>query len=101
MKVYLYDVYKEKIIELLANRIMDNISSITNLEANILLTVWEGDTVTNREVYEAFLKEEAISKKIGFIPYTTILSTMNGLVRKKILRIDRSKKNLYLFCNSR
>ena len=76
---------------------MDNISSITNLEADILLIVWERGTVTNREVYEDFLKEEAISKKTEFIPYTTIMSTMNNLVRKKILRINRSKKTYTYF----
>jgi len=71
---------------------MKNIVGISNLEAEILLIVWDKGTVTNREVYETFIKKEIRDKKSGFIPYTTIMSTMNSLARKKILKIDKSRK---------
>jgi len=71
---------------------MSNICGISKLEANILLILWDRYKVTNREVYEVFLKEEIKSKKSGFIFYTTVMSAMNRLVEKKILRIDRNRK---------
>ena len=71
---------------------MKSINGISKLEANILLVVWDRGEVINREVHETFLREEIRSKKSGFIPYTTIMSTMNSLARKKILRIDVTKK---------
>jgi len=71
---------------------MKSISGISKLEANILLIVWDRGKVTNREVYEVFLKEEIKNKKSDFIPYTTIMSTMNQLAEKKILKIDRTNK---------
>ena len=71
---------------------MENIVGISNLEAEILLIVWDKKTVTNREVYEAFIKNEIRDKKSGFIPYTTIMSTMNSLARKKILKVNKSRK---------
>ena len=71
---------------------MKSISGISKLEANILLFVWDRGKVTNREVYEAFIKEEIRNKESGFIPYTTIMSTMNNLVKKNILRVDRTRK---------
>ena len=71
---------------------MDNIKGISKLEANILLVVWDKGNTTNREVYEVFLKEELKEKDTDFTPYTTIMSTMNSLVRKNILKIDKSQK---------
>jgi predicted transcriptional regulator len=71
---------------------MRKISGISNLEANILLVVWDKGNTTNREVYEVFLKEELKEKDSSFTPYTTIMSTMNNLVRKNILKIDKSQK---------
>jgi len=71
---------------------MSNICGISKLEANILLILWDRYKVTNREVYEVFLKEEIKSKKSGFISYAIVMSTMNRLVGKNILRIDRSRK---------
>jgi predicted transcriptional regulator len=71
---------------------MEKIVGISNLEAEILLIVWDKGTATNREVYEAFIKKDIRDKKSGFIPYTTILSTMNSLARKKILKVDKSRK---------
>jgi len=72
---------------------MNKIFGISELEADVLLVVWDiGGKVTNREVYEVFLKEEIKNKKSDFIPYTTIMSTMNNLAKKKILKIDRNNK---------
>ncbi len=71
---------------------MNKIYGISKLEANVLLVVWDRSEVTNREVYEVFLKEEIKNKESGFIPYTTIMSTMNQLAEKKILRIDKTGK---------
>lgn len=71
---------------------MDNINGISKLEANILLVVWDKGRVTNREVYEIFLIEELKEKDSSFIPYTTIMSTMNNLGKKNILKINKSQK---------
>jgi len=72
---------------------MNKINGISKLEADILLVVWDiGGKVTNREVYEVFLKEEIKNKNTGFIPYTTIMSAMNQLAEKKILKIDKINK---------
>jgi len=75
---------------------MEKIVGISNLEAEILLIVWDKGRATNREVYEAFIKKDVRDKKSGFIPYTTILSTMNSLARKKILKVDKSRK-IYIY----
>ena len=74
---------------------MNNIKGISNLEADILLIVWNKGNVTNRQVHEEFLKKEVKNKDTNFIPYTTVMSTMNSLVRKKILKIDKSKKTYF------
>ena len=71
---------------------MDNIKGISILEANILLIVWDKEKTTNREVHEVFLKEELKEKNSSFTPYTTIMSTMNSLARKNILKINKSQK---------
>ncbi len=71
---------------------MGNIKGISNLEANILLVVWDKGKTTNREVHEVFLKKELKEKEKNFIPYTTIMSTMNNLARKNILKINKSQK---------
>ncbi len=72
---------------------MNKINGISKLEADVLLVVWDkGGKITNREVYEVFLKEEIKNKESGFIPYTTIMSTMNQLAEKKILKIDKINK---------
>ncbi len=72
---------------------MNKINGILELEADVLLVVWDiGGNVTNREIYEVFLKEEIKNKESGFIPYTTIMSTMNQLAEKKILKINRTYK---------
>ena len=71
---------------------MNGISSISVLEANIMLVVWEEKRITVRKVHEILLKNEMRDKDSDFIPYTTVMSTMASLVEKKILNVDRSKK---------
>ena len=64
---------------------MNKIHNISKLEADVLLVVWNmGGNVTNREVYEVFLKKEIKNKALGFIPYTTIMSTTNHLAEKNL-----------------
>ncbi len=71
------------------------ISKISILEADILLVMWERDKATIREVYEVILKKEIKIKELGFTPYSTFLSTMNLLVKKKILRVNTDKKTFF------
>ena len=71
---------------------MVNINGISNLEANILLVVWDKGNVTTREVHEVFLKKELKEKDTNFTPYTTIMSTLNSLGRKNILKVNQSQK---------
>jgi predicted transcriptional regulator len=72
------------------------ISSISNLEADIMLIIWDSGRVTVREVHEAILKKEYDIKENGFIPYTTVMSTINNLTKKKILNYDKSRK-IYIY----
>ncbi len=71
---------------------MNNICSISKLEADILLTIWDKGRVTIREVYEAFLRKEIKKKKPNLILYSNIQLNMNNLAKKKILKINRIYK---------
>ncbi len=71
---------------------MGKINGISNLEANILLVVWDKGKVTTREVHEVFLKKELKEKDANFTPYTTIMSTLNNLGKKNILKVNQSQK---------
>ena len=71
---------------------MNKINGISNLEANILLVVWDKGNVTTREVHEVFLNKELKVKDKDFTPYATIMSTLNSLARKNILKINQSQK---------
>jgi predicted transcriptional regulator len=71
---------------------MKNIYGISKLEADILLIVWDRDRVTIREVHETFLRKETGNKKSHFALYAGILSNMNNLAKKKILKIDTTNK---------
>ncbi len=73
--------------------IMNNICSVSKLEADILLIIWDKGEVTIREVHEIFLKKEIGNKKLHFTLYAGILSNMNNLAEKKILKIDKTYKN--------
>jgi len=71
---------------------INGLNSISNLEADIMKIVWERKKVTVREVHEYMLRKEMESKKEGFIPYTTVMSTMTTLAEKELLNQDKSSK---------
>jgi len=71
---------------------INGLNSISNLEADIMKIVWERKKVTVREVHEYMLKKEIESKEEGFIPYTTVMSTMTTLAEKGLLKQDKSSK---------
>jgi len=71
---------------------INGINSISNLEADIMKIVWERQKVTVREVHEYMLRKEIENKKEGFIPYTTVMSTMTTLAEKGLLKQDKSSK---------
>jgi len=71
---------------------INGLNSISNLEADIMKIVWERKKVTVREVHEYMLKIEIESKEEGFIPYTTVMSTMTTLAEKGLLKQDKSSK---------
>jgi len=71
---------------------INGLNSISNLEADIMKIVWERKKVTVREVHEYMLRKEMESKKEGFIPYTTVMSTMTTLAEKELLKQDKSSK---------
>ena len=71
---------------------INGLNSISNLEADIMKIVWERKKVTVREVHEYMLKKEMESKEEGFIPYTTVMSTMTTLAGKGLLKQDKSSK---------
>jgi predicted transcriptional regulator len=71
---------------------INGLNSISNLEADIMKIVWERKKVTVREVHEYMLRKEIESKQEGFIPYTTVMSTMTTLAEKGLLKQDKSSK---------
>jgi len=71
---------------------INGLNSISNLEADIMKIVWDRKKVTVREVHEYMLRKEIENKKEGFIPYTTVMSTMTTLAEKGLLRQDKSSK---------
>ena len=75
---------------------INGLNSISNLEADILKIIWGKGRVTVREVHEDMLRKEIESKEHGFIPYTTVMSTMTTLAEKKLLKQDKTSKT-YLY----
>ena len=71
---------------------IDGLNSISNLEADIMKIVWNRKEITVREVHEIMLREEIKKKKQGFIPYTTVMSTMTTLAEKNLLKQNKSGK---------
>jgi len=71
---------------------INGFNSISNLEADIMKIVWDSKKITVREVHEIMLKQEMEKKEHGFIPYTTVMSTMSILAEKGLLKQDRSAK---------
>lgn len=71
---------------------INGLNSISNLEAEIMKIIWARDKVTVRKVHEIMLKKEIESKEQGFIPYTTVMSTMTTLAEKGLLKQDKTAK---------
>jgi len=68
------------------------INSISNLEADIMKIIWDRGPISVREVHEIMLRKEMEDKEAGFIPYTTVMSTMTALADKSLLRQDKTAK---------
>lgn len=73
----------------------DRIYGISLLKANTLLIVWDKGRVTTREVHETFLKKETKEKDGDFTPYTTVMTTLAGLAKKNILKVNKSQKTYF------
>lgn len=71
---------------------MKRIKGISNLEADILIIIWDKVNATVKEVYESFQIRVINNKETRFISYITFMYAMNNLVGKKILSVDRTKK---------
>ena len=71
---------------------INGLNSISALEAEVMKIIWEKKNITVREVHEILLKKEMEKKEHGFIPYTTVMSTMTVLAEKGLLTQDRSAK---------
>ncbi len=71
---------------------INGLNSISNLEAEIMKIVWAKEKVTVREVHETMLRKEIEKKEQGFIPYTTVMSTMTTLADKKLLKQNKTAK---------
>ena len=71
---------------------ISGLNSISAIEAEIMKIIWEKKNITVREVHEILLKKEMEKKEHGFIPYTTVMSTMTVLAEKGLLTQDRSAK---------
>jgi len=75
---------------------INGLNSISNLEAEIMKIIWKSGKVTVREVHEDMLRKEIESKEHGFIPYTTVMSTMTTLAEKGLLKQNKTSKT-YLY----
>ena len=71
---------------------INGLNSISNLEAEIMKIVWGKGKVTVREVHENMLRKEIEIKEQGFIPYTTVMSTMTTLAEKGLLKQNKTAK---------
>ena len=75
------------------------LNSISNLEAEIMQIIWNNKKISVREVHEIMLKKELEKKEHGFIPYTTVMSTMAALADKGLLKQDKSSKTYVYSAN--
>ena len=60
-------------------------STLTEQELEIMKIVWDRDTVTVRDVYESLLERRKVA-------YTTVMTMMKILERKKYLRRSQSDR---------
>lgn len=58
-------------------------TGIGSLEADILAVIWQKDRITVREVYETLRERRQIA-------YTTVMTVMNNLVKKNLLKQDKT-----------
>ena len=72
------------------------LQSISDLEVDIMQIIWEKKQITVREVHEILLKKEVARKDTGFIPYTTVMSTMSNLAARGFL-IQNNNSKTYLY----
>jgi predicted transcriptional regulator len=60
-------------------------STLTEQELEIMKVVWERDSVTVRDVYEALLERRKVA-------YTTVMTMMKILEQKKYLKKDQTDR---------
>lgn len=65
------------------------IGGVSNLEADILKIVWETDQITVRDVYDELRKRRRGRR---YVPYTTVMSTMSKLAKKRLLQQNKTAK---------
>jgi len=58
-------------------------TGIGSLEADILTIIWQQEKTTVRDVYEVLREQRSIA-------YTTVMTVMNNLVKKHLLKQDKS-----------
>ncbi len=58
---------------------------LSPLEIKIMNAAWSEGKLTVREIHEPLLAE-------GYIPYTSVMAVMNGLVAKGLLKQDKSSR---------
>ncbi|MHB1276550.1 MAG: BlaI/MecI/CopY family transcriptional regulator [Candidatus Humimicrobiaceae bacterium] len=75
---------------------INGITSISDLEVEIMKVIWKKEKTTVREVHEELLMKETREKTNGFTPYTTVMSVLSALTDKGILKRDKSAKT-YLY----
>jgi BlaI family transcriptional regulator, penicillinase repressor len=75
---------------------INGITSISDLEVEIMKIIWKKEQTTVREVHEELLMKETREKTNGFTPYTTVMAILSTLTDKGILKRDKSAKT-YLY----
>ncbi len=71
---------------------INGISSLSDIEVEIMKIIWKKAKTTVREVHEELLMKETREKTGGFTPYTTVMSILSTLTDRGILKRDKSKK---------
>ena len=80
---------------------ISGINSISNLEAEIMKIIWDRGPISVREVHEIMLRKEMEDKEEGFIPYTTVMSTMTALSDKGLAQTGQDSQNIHIYCSDR
>jgi predicted transcriptional regulator len=78
---------------------INGITSISDLEVEIMKIIWKKEKTTVREVHEELLMKETREKTNGFTPYTTVMSVLSALTDKGILKRDKSAKTYIYSAN--